>query len=131
MKDGVLLANAGHFDVEVDKDDLKSLASEIFQRKNNITGYKMEDGRILNLLGDGRLVNLAAGNGHPTEIMDLSFAIQALCLEYLAKHGKDLKPGLYDVPKAIDESVARVKLASMGLKIDSLSTEQENYIKGF
>jgi len=131
MKDGVLLANAGHFDVEVDKNDLKSLASEVFQRKNNITGYRMEDGRILNLLGEGRFVNLAAGNGHPTEIMDMSFAIQALCLEYLAKHGKGLTPGVHNVPKAIDESVARVKLASMGLKIDRLSTEQEDYITGF
>ena len=131
MKDGVLLANAGHFDVEVDKNDLKSLASEVFPRKKNITGYKMEDGRILNLLGDGRLVNLAAGNGHPAEIMDMSFAIQALCLEHLVKHGKELMPDVYDVPKSIDESVARVKLASMGLKTDTLTTEQEDYITGF
>jgi len=91
----------------------------------------MEDGRILNLLGEGRLVNLAAGNGHPTEIMDMSFAIQALCLEYLAKHGKGLTPGVHNVPKAIDESVARVKLASMGLNIDTLSTQQEDYLTGF
>jgi adenosylhomocysteinase len=131
MKDGVLLANAGHFDVEVDKNDLKSLASEVFPRKKNITGYKMEDGRILNLLGDGRLVNLAAGNGHPAEIMDMSFAIQALCLEHLVKHGKELMPDVYDVPKSIDESVARVKLASMGLKTDTLTPEQEDYITGF
>ncbi|HBC32611.1 MAG TPA: adenosylhomocysteinase [Clostridiales bacterium] len=131
MKDGVLLANAGHFDVEVDKNDLKSLASEVFPRKKNITGYKMEDGRILNLLGDGRLVNLAAGNGHPAEIMDMSFAIQALCLEHLVKHGKELMPDVYDVPKSIDESVARVKLASMGLKTDELTTEQEDYVTGF
>jgi len=82
-------------------------------------------------LGDGRLVNLAAGNGHPAEIMDMSFAIQALCLEYLAKHGKGLMPGVYDVPKSIDESVARVKLASMGLKTDILTPEQEDYITGF
>ncbi|HRC80746.1 MAG TPA: adenosylhomocysteinase [Sedimentibacter sp.] len=131
MKDGVLLANAGHFDVEVDKKDLESLAVEVFPRKNNITGYRMKDGRILNLLGEGRLVNLAAGNGHPAEIMDMSFGIQALCLEYLAKNGRDLAPGVYDVPKAIDESVARVKLASMGLKTDSLSPEQEEYLAGF
>jgi adenosylhomocysteinase len=131
MKDGVLLSNAGHFDVEVDKNDLMSLASEVFQRKNNITGYKMKDGRILNLLGDGRLVNLAAGNGHPAEIMDMSFAIQALCLEYLAEHGRELMPDVYDVPKSIDESVARVKLASMGLKTDTLTHEQEDYISGF
>jgi adenosylhomocysteinase len=131
MKDGVLLSNAGHFDVEVDKDDLHSLATEVFPRKNDITGFRMEDGRILNLLADGRLVNLAAGNGHPAEIMDMSFAIQALCLEYLAKNGNGLYPGVYDVPKDIDESVARVKLASMGLKIDSLTPEQEDYIRGF
>jgi adenosylhomocysteinase len=131
MKDGVLLSNAGHFDVEVDKNDLKNLAEEVFPRKNNITGYRMKDGRILNLLGDGRLVNLAAGNGHPAEIMDMSFGIQALCLEYLAKQGKDLTPGVYEVPKSIDESVARVKLASMGLKTDVLSPEQKDYLAGF
>jgi adenosylhomocysteinase len=131
MKDGVLLSNAGHFDVEVDKNDLKNLAEEVFPRKNNITGYRMKDGRSLNLLGDGRLVNLAAGNGHPAEIMDMSFGIQALCLEYLAKQGKDLTPGVYEVPKSIDESVARVKLASMGLKTDVLSPEQKDYLAGF
>jgi adenosylhomocysteinase len=125
------LSNAGHFDVEVDKNDLKNLAEEVFPRKNNITGYRMKDGRILNLLGDGRLVNLAAGNGHPAEIMDMSFGIQTLCLEYLAKQGKDLTPGVYEVPKSIDESVARVKLASMGLKTDVLSPEQKDYLAGF
>lgn len=131
MKDGVLLANAGHFDVEVDKKDLESLAIEVFPRKKNITGYKMGDGRIINLLGDGRLVNLAAGNGHPAEIMDMSFGIQALCLEYLAKNGSGLTPNVYDVPKSIDESVARLKLASMGLKTDSLTPDQEEYLTGF
>lgn len=131
MKDGVLLANAGHFDVEVDKKDLESLAIEVFPRKKNITGYKMGDGRIINLLGDGRLVNLAAGNGHPAEIMDMSFGIQALCLEYLAKNGSGLTPNVYDVPKSIDESVSRLKLASMGLKTDSLTPDQEEYLTGF
>jgi adenosylhomocysteinase len=131
MKDGVLIANAGHFDVEVDKKDLESLAIEVFPRKKNITGYKMGDGRIINLLGDGRLVNLAAGNGHPAEIMDMSFGIQALCLEYLAKNGSGLTPNVYDVPKSIDESVARLKLASMGLKTDSLTPDQEEYLTGF
>lgn len=131
MKDGVLLANSGHFDVEVDKNDLQALSDEVFQRKTNIRGYRMKDGRVLNLLGDGRLVNLAAGNGHPAEIMDMSFAIQALCLEHLVKHGKDLVPDVYDVPKDIDDSVARVKLESMGLKTETLTPEQVEYLKGF
>lgn len=131
MKDGAILCNAGHFDVEVDKLDLSSLAVEVYERKDNITGYKMRDGRVLNLLGEGRLVNLAAGNGHPAEIMDMSFSIQALCLEHLAKTGHALLPGLYEVPKEIDQAVARVKLQSMGLSIDRLTPEQETYLKGF
>jgi len=131
MKDGVLLANAGHFDVEVDKRDLEKLSSEIYPRRQNITGYRMEDGRILNLLGEGRLVNLAAGNGHPAEIMDMSFSIQALCLEYLAKYGSSLAAGVYNVPEEIDNNVARIKLASMGLEIDDLTPEQMQYINAF
>lgn len=131
MKDGAVLSNAGHFDVEVDVDDLKKLATDIYPRRNNVTAYRMKDGRILNLLGEGRLVNLAAGNGHPAEIMDMSFSIQALCLEYLAKHGGSLAAGLYPVPESIDDHVARVKLDSMGLKIDKLTAEQEAYIKSF
>jgi len=131
MKDGVLLANAGHFDVEVDKHDLEELSVEKIRMRENITGYRMKDGRILNLLSEGRLVNLAAGNGHPAEIMDMSFSIQALCLEYLAKHGKELSAGVYNVPEAIDRNVAEIKLASMGLKIDKLTPEQMQYIGSF
>lgn len=128
MKNGVLLANSGHFDVEINKEELKALSVKIEERKPNIVGYTMEDGRVLNLLGDGRLVNLAAGNGHPAEIMDLSFGIQALGVEYLAKFGKNLKPGLYDIPPHIDETVARLKLESAGIFIDSLSKEQTEYL---
>lgn len=131
MKDGAVLSNAGHFDVEVDIAALKSLAAEIYPRRNNVTAYRMKDGRVLNLLGEGRLVNLASGNGHPAEIMDMSFSIQALCLEYLAKNGDSLVPGLYPVPKSIDISVANAKLESMGLEIDKLTAEQEAYIKSF
>ncbi len=131
MKHGVLLANSGHFDVEINKDDLNSLAVEIFDRKPNIVGYKMADGRVLNLLGEGRLVNLAAGNGHPAEIMDLSFGIQALSVEYMAKNGKDMKPGVYDVPPAIDETVARLKLESAGIFIDKLTDDQIEYLNKF
>jgi adenosylhomocysteinase len=91
----------------------------------------MKDGRILNLLGEGRLVNLAAGNGHPAEIMDMSFSIQALCLEYLSKQGKELTAGVYNVPESIDMNVANVKLASMGIKIDTLTEEQYRNINAY
>lgn len=130
MKDGVVMCNSGHFDVEIDKVALADMSSEVTERKENITGYKMRDGRMLNLIAEGRLVNLAAGNGHPAEIMDMSFAIQSKSLEYLAKFGKDLKAAVYDVPKEIDKEVGRLKLAAMGVKIDTLTDEQEKYLKG-
>ena len=128
MKDGVLLANSGHFDVEINKEDLEALATEIWERKPNIRGYRMADGRVLNLLADGRLVNLAAGNGHPAEIMDMSFGIQAKSLEYLAKNGKNLAKKVYAVPTEIDAEVAKIKLASMGCAIDVLTDAQKAYL---
>ena len=128
MKDGVLLANSGHFDVEIDKVALASKASEIWERKPNIMGYRMPDGRILNLMAEGRLVNLAAGNGHPAEIMDMSFAIQAKSLEYLVKHAGELEKKVYQVPKEIDREVAEIKLASLGGSLDILSDEQKAYL---
>ena len=128
MKDGVLLANSGHFDVEINKTDLAAAAVEVFERKPNVTGYKTNDGRILNLLAEGRLVNLAAGNGHPAEIMDMSFSIQALCLEYLAKNRGKLESKLYPVPKEIDETVARLKIKAVGGEIDTLTTKQKEYL---
>lgn len=130
MKDGALLANSGHFDVEIDKTALTELATEVWQRKPNITGYRMADGRVLNLLAEGRLVNLAAGNGHPAEIMDMSFAIQAKSLEYLKKTAGTLQRRVYSVPAEIDAEVARLKLASLGASIDKLSPEQEAYLNG-
>ncbi|MDD4774557.1 MAG: adenosylhomocysteinase [Eubacteriales bacterium] len=129
MKDGVLLANAGHFDVEIDKKSLYGAAINVWERKPGITGCRMPDGRILNLLAEGRLVNLAAGNGHPAEIMDMSFALQAKCLEYLAKNGSTLENRVYQVPPEIDRAVALLKLSSMGVSIDSLSPGQEQYLK--
>ena len=131
MKDGVLLTNAGHFDCEINKDDLKALSVSVSERKPNIEGYVMADGRILNLLGEGRLVNLAAGNGHPAEIMDMSFAVQALMMEHIARLPEKLAPGLYEVPREIDALVAREKLTACGIKIDSLSKEQETYLKSW
>ena len=128
MKDGVLLANSGHFDVEIDKVALKELSVEDWERKPNIHGYRMADGRVLNLLAEGRLVNLAAGNGHPAEIMDMSFGIQAKSLEFLAKNAGKLEKRVYAVPKEIDAEVAQIKLASMGAGIDRLSDEQKIYL---
>lgn len=129
MKDGVLLSNAGHFDVEIDKVSLAEQAVEIWERKPNITGYRMADGRILNLMAEGRLVNLAAGNGHPAEIMDMSFAIQAKSLEYLVKHGHNLENKVYQVPVEIDNKVAELKLKSLGLTIDRLNQKQTDYME--
>lgn len=128
MKDGALLANSGHFDVEINKEDLAALATEIRERKPNIRGYRMADGRILNLLADGRLVNLAAGNGHPAEIMDMSFGIQAKSLEYLAKTRGTLEKKVYAVPAEIDKAVATIKLAAESVQIDVLTPEQTAYL---
>ncbi len=130
MKDGVLLSNAGHFDVEIDKRALAAMATEILHRKPDIVGYRMKDGRILNLMAEGRLVNLAAGNGHPAEIMDMSFSLQAACLRYLATHEKPA-PGVYPVPEELDREVAKRKLAAMGRKIDTLTKEQRDYLNAF
>ncbi|MCL2812983.1 MAG: adenosylhomocysteinase [Oscillospiraceae bacterium] len=128
MKDGAVMCNAGHFDVEIDKKGLGELAAEVIERKENITGYKMPGGGVLNLVAQGRLVNLAAGNGHPAEIMDMSFALQAKSLEYLANNRR-LAPALYDVPKEIDQKTAVLKLASMGSKIDVLTAAQKKYLQ--
>ncbi len=128
MKDGVLLANSGHFDVEINKNGLEKLSVHIFDRKPNIKGYKMADGRIINLLAEGRLVNLAAGNGHPAEIMDMSFAIQAKSLEFLAKNKGNLEKKLYAVPEEIDSTVALLKLKTMNVSIDALTDEQKDYL---
>jgi len=128
MKDGVLLSNAGHFDVEIDKVALGEMAEEIWERKPNIAGYRMKDGRVLNLLAEGRLVNLAAGNGHPAEIMDMSFGIQAKSLEYLVKNEDKLDKRVYRVPAEIDSFVADVKLKSIGVNIDVLSEAQRAYL---
>lgn len=128
MKDGVLLANSGHFDVEINKEDLAQIAQETFEQRKNIMGYRLPDGRVLNLLGEGRLVNLAAGDGHPVEIMDMSFAVQALCLEYMLKAGGGLSPSVYQVPQQIDQAVAKLKLSTMGISIDTLTPQQQEYL---
>ncbi len=130
MKDGAMLCNAGHFDCEVNKNDLAALAEKVWERKPAITGYQLADGRVLNLLAEGRLVNLAAGMGHPAEIMDMSFAIQAKTLAWLAGRPDRLENRLYQVPAEIDKEVAGLKLASLHVAIDSLTSEQEAYLNG-
>ena len=131
MKDNALLCNSGHFDCEVDVAALGEMAAERFDRRANIRGYRLPDGRTLNVLAEGRLVNLAAGNGHPAEIMDMSFAVQALSLEWLAKHKGELEKKVYNVPDEIDDQIGRVKLAAMGLAIDELTQEQRDYLAGW
>lgn len=126
MKDGVLLCNAGHFDVEVSVTDLKELAKEIRSPRDNIDTYVMEDGRRLHLLGEGRLVNLAAGDGHPVEIMDLSFAMQLLSAIYISGH--KLEKGLHKVPEELDRAVAELKLESLGITTERLTDEQVKYL---
>ena len=131
MKDQAMLTNAGHFDCEVDVAALKRMAVRHELRRDNIVGYTLPDGRTLNVIGEGRLVNLAAGQGHPAEIMDMSFAVQALSLEWLVQHRGALERKLYRVPDSIDNEIGRVKLAAMGLAIDTLTPEQEAYLSGW
>ena len=131
MKHNAFLANAGHFNVEVNGEELAQMAVRIYPRRQDIVGYELPDGRVLNLLAEGRLVNLASGNGHPAEIMDMSFAIQALSLEYLAKHGEGLQKRVYEVPAEIDDAVSLMKLRGMGLRIDRLTEAQVAYLGGW
>jgi len=128
MPDGAILANAGHFDVEISKPDLNALAVSVRTIKPNVEEFVLPSGRKLFLLGEGRLVNLAAGNGHPVEIMDLSFAIQALSLAYLSKNAGRLQPGIIKVPQEIDEGVARLRLTALAKDIDVLTPEQNAYL---
>lgn len=131
MKDNAVLCNAGHFDCEVDVASLRAMSVKSETRRNNIVGYELPDGRTLNVLGDGRLVNLACGMGHPAEIMDMSFAVQALSLLWLVQHKEELVTKVYKVPDSIDDEIGRYKLSAMGLKIDTLTPEQEAYLSGW
>jgi adenosylhomocysteinase len=128
MKDGALLANAGHFDVELDLDELRELATGgVREVRPLVEQYELKDGRRLNLLAHGRVVNLAAAEGHPAAVMDVSFALQALCVEELVHHGQELEPGVRQVPESIDQEVGRLKLAALGVQIDEPTPEQEHY----
>jgi adenosylhomocysteinase len=129
MKDGAILTNAGHFDVEVDMAGLRALAADTYEARHNITAYVLPNGKTVYVIAEGRLVNIAAGDGHPAEIMDMSFAIQALSAEYLAENRGKLSPGVVSVPRDIDDMVARRKLKALGVEIDSLTREQMDYLE--
>lgn len=131
LKDGVILANAGHFDVEVSKPALRSRATSVRRVRKNIDEYRMRDGRKVYLLAEGRLVNLAAGDGHPAEIMDMSFALQLLCLRYVVEHGSELSRRVMAVPAETDERVASLRLEALGVGIDKLSHAQIEYLSGW
>ena len=134
MKDGAICCNAGHFDCEVDVAGLRKIAKEIKPARKNITGYTLENGNKIYIIAEGRLVNLAAGDGHPAEIMDMSFAIQALSARYLAENRDRIcrEPGkmVNDVPVEIDREVASRKLSFWGCEIDTLTPEQHRYLFG-
>ncbi len=131
MRDGAVLCNAGHFDVEINIPELSEASVSQKEARVNITSYTMPSGNVVNLLAQGRLVNLAAADGHPVEIMDLSFAVQALCVEYIAKNAKSLENKVYVAPEEIDKFIAEYKLTSMGCGIDKLTKEQEDYMNSW
>ena len=132
MKDGAVLANAGHFFEEIDTEGLEHMAEEKRPvRGEDLTGYRLPDGRWINVIADGRIVNIAAADGHPAEIMDMSFAVQALAGRYVSEHRDELSPAVLRVPKEIDERIARFKLSAMNIGIDELTDEQRAYIEGY
>ena len=131
MKDGAIIANSGHFNVEIDIPALEELSVDTGNARPYVDLYTLEDGKKLYLVGEGRLVNLAAAEGHPASVMDMSFANQALSLEYIAKNGEQLENRVYDVPQSIDETVAQLKLEAFGVEIDTLTAEQEKYLNSW
>jgi adenosylhomocysteinase len=130
MKDGAICCNAGHFDVEVDVARLREIAVETKLARNNIQGYKLSNGRWIYVIAEGRLVNLAAGDGHPAEIMDMSFAIQSLSALYLVKNKGKLDSMIINVPKEVDRDVAERQLKNWGITIDKLTPVQDKYLNG-
>ena len=128
MKDGAIVANSGHFNVEINIPALRELAVSVHEPRDFVEQFTLHDGRRISLLGEGRLINLAAAEGHPSAVMDMSFANQALCAEYMVKHANDLEKAVYPVPEDIDKEIARLKLEAMGVAIDVLTPEQEKYL---
>ncbi len=128
MKDGAIVANSGHFNVELNLEALGQMAVEVKQPREFVQQYVLPDGRHINVLGEGRLVNLAAAEGHPSAVMDMSFANQALCSEFMVNQYQGMNRAVYSVPADIDAEVARLKLAAMGIEIDALTAEQQKYL---
>ncbi|MGD9653418.1 MAG: adenosylhomocysteinase [Candidatus Dadabacteria bacterium] len=131
MKDGAIISNSGHFNVELDLEGLAEIAKGKRKIREYVEEYTLAKGKRINVLGDGRLINLAAAEGHPSSVMDMSFANQALCAEYVVKNAKKLEKRVYDVPAAVDQSVARIKLKAKGVKIDKLTPEQKKYLSSW
>jgi adenosylhomocysteinase len=131
MKDGAIIANAGHFNVEIDIPTLRAKAVSVREVRPLVEEFTLADGRVIFLLADGRLVNLACAEGHPASVMDMSFANQALSAEYLVRNAASLEPGVYAVPREIDEAIAALKLATMGVRIDTLTEEQRRYLSSW
>ena len=131
MKDGAIVANSGHFNDEINIGALEAMTEGHRPARPFVEEYRVADGRRIFLLGEGRLINLAAAEGHPASVMDMSFANQALSSEYMAQHASELTPSVYTVPRELDEEVARLKLASMGIAIDTLTPEQQKYLNSW
>ena len=131
MKDGAILANSGHFNVEINLPELKELANDVHTLRPFVEEYRLSNGRSVFVLGEGRLINLAAAEGHPASVMDMSFANQALSAEYIKTHATELQPQVYDVPRDIDDEIARLKLAALGIRVDVLTDEQSHYLESW
>jgi adenosylhomocysteinase len=131
MKDGAIICNSGHFNVELDLESLAAISSPKRRIRESLEEYALENGRRIYLLGEGRLVNLAAAEGHPSSVMDMSFSNQALCAEYLVKHASGMDKKVYPVPAEIDNQIARLKLSAMGISIDTLTEEQHKYLNSW
>ena len=128
MKDGVLIANSGHFNVEINLDNLRKLSKKVSRVREFVEAYTLKSGKIVHVLGEGRLVNLAAAEGHPASVMDMSFAVQSLTTEWAVKHQKQLTAQVYNVPAEIDDAVSRLKLKAMGVKLEQLTPQQKKYL---
>ncbi len=131
MKDGAIVANSGHFDSEINVHALREMAETTREIRTYVDEFVLENGKKIFLLGDGRLINLAAGEGHPSSVMDMSFANQALCAAYMVEHSANMKPDVYTVPSELDREIGALKLQSMGVRIDKLTEEQERYLSGW
>jgi adenosylhomocysteinase len=131
MKDGAIVCNSGHFDIEIDLKALAAEATEIKEVRNFTQEYRLKSGKSVVVLGEGRLVNLAAAEGHPSAVMDMSFANQALAAEYLVKNKGNLQPGIHSIPADVDKEIARLKLVAMGIVIDTLTADQIEYINSW